>query len=156
MHLKKKKQLEGQVATLEAGLDNLDQMIDTISNHDSMMLLYNSMNQATNELKKMNKNLDAEKIDDGLLEAQDQMEIAQSISTAISTPFSVGTPIDEDDLLREMDELMAANEAEQQVPAISLPSVPTSTIPSALPAVPTTALSEEARQLAELESSLAF
>lgn len=153
--LKRKKPLETERARLQQAELTLQEQIMAIESAGLNRTILDSMSYGAQTLQRINKNTDVDKVDDTMLKIQEQMEVTQEISNAISRPLG-STVIDEDDLLAELQELEDLATDELVLPAVPASSV-ASTIPSSLPAVPSARIpTQEELELAELESSMAF
>eukprot|EP00124_Ichthyophonus_hoferi_P004656 Ihof_evm3s540 gene=Ihof_evmTU3s540 len=128
MCLKRKKMYEAQVQQLAGTQMNIEQQINAIEGTATNVETINVMKMAAKQMKKMHNNMTVEDIDDTMVEIQEQMDVANEIGEALGQ--SMGQQFDEADLLDELD-LLEQEEVENQlmgvqnVPATSLPSVPT-------------------------------
>ncbi|CAG2123076.1 unnamed protein product, partial [Medioppia subpectinata] len=111
------------------------------------------MGHAAKALKQTHNNMDIDKVEDLMDEVREQQQIAEEISSVISNPIGFGQEVDEDDLLKELEE-MEQEELDKQLldttPEQQLPEVPAE-VPVAVPRTKQkeTEESDELKELAE-------
>lgn len=94
------------------------------------------MKGAANALKKSHKDMDVDKVHDIMDDISEQTDIANEISNAISTGLVSPNAVDEDDLLKELEDLEQEGLDQElinvgPVPASKLPDVPSTDLPTA-------------------------
>lgn len=158
--LKRKKMYENEINKLQGARITLDSQILALESAAVNIETFKAMKSGANAMKGLRGDIDAEKVDEMMDEIQDEKDIHDSISEAISRPgqdlFNDEELLDE---LAELDALVAdeelmtnSNLRQQEVPqsVFNLPTAPTT--------VPTTRSkateSEDDRQLRELEASM--
>lgn len=92
------------------------------------------MGGAAKALKAAHNNMDVDKVEDLMDEVREQQQIAEEISNVISNPIGFGQDVDEDELMKELEEL-EQEELDKQLletgePAEALPEVPTTDLPA--------------------------
>lgn len=63
------------------------------------------MGSAAKALKQAHNNMDVDKVEDLMDEVREQQQIADEISQVISNPIGFGQDVDEDELMKELEEL---------------------------------------------------
>lgn len=91
------------------------------------------MNLAGKALKGVHNNMDIDKVEDLMDEVREQQQIADEISSVISNPIGFGQDVDEDELMKELEEL-EQEELDKQLLETGepekLPEVPTAALPT--------------------------
>jgi charged multivesicular body protein 4 len=93
------------------------------------------MGFAAKAMKAAHNNMDIDQVEDLMDDVKEQQQIAAEISNAISSPVTFGQDVDDDDLLKELEE-MEQEELDKVLletgptPAAALPEVPTSPLES--------------------------
>uniref|UniRef100_A0A183BWC8 Charged multivesicular body protein 4b n=1 Tax=Globodera pallida TaxID=36090 RepID=A0A183BWC8_GLOPA len=118
---------------------------------------------STKALKKAHNEMDADKVHDLMEEIAEQQEVANEIATAISNPVGLQNDIDDEELMKEL------NEMEEEalsgklldagiVPAHSIPSVADKlpSAPTELPKKTTAKKQQEDEDLAEIDITNKF
>lgn len=92
------------------------------------------MNLAGKALKGVHNNMDIDKVEDLMDEVREQQQIADEISQVISNPIGFGQETDEDELMKELEEL-EQEELDKQLLETGepekLPDVPSTALPAA-------------------------
>lgn len=164
--LKRKKMYEQEVAKLQGARITMDAQIMALESAAVNIKTFEAMKSAQGALKAQRGGIDADQVDDVMDDIQEEKDIYESISEAISRPGQ--DMFDDQDLLDELEQLDALDaetHAEEQLlrPAavsapssvFDLPAVPTSSIPSQQASAASAGESEEERALRELQASLA-
>jgi len=156
MALKRKKLYENQIEKMAGARLTIETQVMAIENASVSMDTLQAMRMGAQTMQVMHRSMTVDTVDQTMDEIRTQMDIASEINDAISQPLG-GELIDEDELEKELAELesqdletefLNANERVSNVsPTIHLPATPN---------VPITQETEEDRQLAELEASMAF
>ena len=150
--LKRKKMFEAEVSKLQGARITLDSQIMALESASINMETVKAMKVGADAMKNIHGNLDADKVDDLLDSIQEQKEIHDTISEAISRPGQ--DMFDDEQLLSELAELDLLEEKASV-------NIPTPTFE--LPLVPDTKLThitskpketDEEREIRELESSM--
>ncbi|KAL3771015.1 hypothetical protein ACHAW5_002273 [Stephanodiscus triporus] len=140
-----------KIANIKMTLETLVMNLESIVTDVEVLKL---MDAGKQEMERMRKDTDIEKVDDLMDEIKEEMEAAAEISGALAQPID---PLltDEDDLLAELEQLSA--DAALGAPVIKaqpeeevFPTVPSKKLPAIA-----NASEKEAEELAELEAELA-
>jgi charged multivesicular body protein 4 len=160
--LKRKKMYESEIAKLQGARITLDSQILALESAAVNIETFRAMKAGAGAMKGMRGDIDADKVDDIMDEIQEEKDVHDAISEAISRPGQ--DMFSDEDLLNELAELDALDmeEAVMQKPAEvpttvfhNLPTVPTKAIPSNSHANnATTEETEDERALRELEASM--
>ena len=156
MYEKNVDQADNIIMNIECQIDQLETATINVTN-------FNAMKAGTQALKKAQESVSIDMVEELRLDQEEQVEIANEISEVLARPVQ-GQDIDEDDLDAELDlidqEQFEASISEvppaEQIPvdqfaAFSLPTVPSGTPVIAAPAA---GMTDEERELAELEASM--
>src|SRR5690625_4747767 len=86
------------------------------------------MGHAAKALKQAHNNMDVDKVEDLMDEVREQQQIADEISQVISSPMAFGQEVDEDELMKELED-MEQEELERELlrtgePEARLPDIP--------------------------------
>jgi len=103
--LKKKKQLENQLVQLAGKKEALESSLNAIEEANLNKEVFKSMQRGGEVLKTMHGKMTVDKVDSIMASINEQREIANEISEAISNPLNHGVVEDEDDLKNELAEL---------------------------------------------------
>lgn len=167
--LKRKKMYEAEVSKLQGARITLDSQILALESAAVNIETFKAMKSGANAMKGLRGDIDSDKVDDIMDEIQEEKDIHDSISEAISRPGQ--DLFNDEDLLEELAELEALDAEEQELevqpapvrqqvvpPSVfNLPSVPTSTVQGQAyrPSVQQQqAESEDERALRELQASM--
>uniref|UniRef100_A0A131XVE6 Putative glucose derepression and pre-vacuolar endosome protein n=1 Tax=Ixodes ricinus TaxID=34613 RepID=A0A131XVE6_IXORI len=136
--LKRKRRYEKQLAQIDGTLTTIEFQREALENANTNTEVLKIMGLAAKALKNAHENMDVDKVHDLMDEVQEQQEIANEISEAISNPVGFGTDVDEDELLEELESLEQEELDEKLIdvagPATeNLPEVPTAE-PARVPA----------------------
>ncbi|KAM9827584.1 charged multivesicular body protein 4c [Neosynchiropus ocellatus] len=127
--LKRKKRLEQQLAQIDGTLSTIEFQREALENSHSNTEVLKNMGYAAQAMKKVHEKLDVDKIDDLMLDINEQRDVAEEISQAISGGF--GETYDEDELMAELAELEEEELEDSMKSMGGLPSVPSTKLPSA-------------------------
>ena len=123
--LKRKKRLEAQLQQIDGTLTTLETQRLSLENANTNVEVLRSMKFGADALKVAQQRVgDADSVAEVMDDIREQQELAQEISDIISQPFGQGVE-DDDDLLRELEELEQEQLDEQLLNTDSLPAVPT-------------------------------
>lgn len=154
--LKQKKLYEKQLKSLEAQVLTLEQQKIALEVANIASTVVTSMRTGANAMKAIN--MDVDEVEDLRDDVAEQMDAADEINNALSQPM--GEAIDEDEILGELDDLMAtdmekefeATDADLMgVPSLPDPALSMPAAPSAKPVVATKPVSAEESELSALE-----
>jgi len=154
MCLKRKKTYEIQIEKISGAMMTIEQQKMALEGANVSLEAMNAMKIGAASMKSIHSELNIDKVDDTMDEIREQMDIANEINDAISTPLG-GDVMDEDELLAELEELESESLDEQllQMNPVSqqkLPTVPNGKLPT-----PQKKLVDEDAELAALEASMA-
>jgi charged multivesicular body protein 4 len=164
MALKRKKMYEQQREHARGARFNLETQLLAIENANVNMETLKAMKAGSATMKNMHGALDVEKVDATMDDIREQMDLANEINAAISTPLGMDYGLDEDELNDELEQLeqseldRAMLDVKSPVSAPSVPVAvkspinPTSASAASLPS-PT---ADEDAELEELRASMAL
>lgn len=156
MALKRKKMYEAEVARLEGTQMTMEGQRMQLEAMSTNKMAFDAMQKAAQSMKATTNNIDIDQVDDIRDEIEEQMEIGNTISEAISAPMGSMAEFDDDELDQEL-ELLEEEALDESlldvagVDSLDLPSVP-STIPKAKPKQK----DEEEDELAALQAAMAM
>ncbi|XP_056374575.1 charged multivesicular body protein 4c isoform X2 [Hyla sarda] len=127
--LKRKKRLEKHLTQIDGTLSTIEFQREALENSHTNTEVLKNMGYAAKAMKTVHKNMDLDKIDELMQDINEQQDVAQEISDAISRPVSFGEEFDEDELLAELEEL-EQEDLNSQMANVKLPSVPSAKLPS--------------------------
>ncbi|XP_063306424.1 charged multivesicular body protein 4c [Pelobates fuscus] len=127
--LKRKKRLEKQLTQIDGTLSTIEFQREALENSHTNTEVLKNMGYAAKAMKTVHQNMDLDKIDELMQDINEQQDVAQEISDAISRPVGFGDEFDEDELLEELEELEQA-ELNSHLANVTLPSVPSTKLPS--------------------------
>jgi len=156
MCLKRKKTYETQIEKIAGARMTIEQQVMTLEGANVSLEAMNAMKMGAASMKSIHQDINIDKVDDTMEEIREQMDIANEINEAISSPLG-GETLDEDELLSELEELEQESLDEQLLqmnptPAVKMPSVPTKAPVAAAP--PKKQAVNEDAELAALEASM--
>lgn len=141
--LKRKKRYEQQLAQIDGTLSTIEFQREALENATTNTEVLKTMSDAAKAMKAAHQNMDIDKVDDLMAEINEQQEIAQEISDAISKPVGFGDDVDEDELLAELEE-MEQEELERNLLKVEDEPVPLPSVPKAkVPTVPARKVDED-------------
>ncbi|KAG8183448.1 hypothetical protein JTE90_005706 [Oedothorax gibbosus] len=126
--LKRKKRYEKQLGQIDGTLTTIEYQREALENANTNTEVLKIMGYAAKALKNAHE-MDVDQVHDLMDEVQEQQEIANEISEAISNPAGFNTEFDEDELAKELEELEQEELDEQLLavgptPTPELPNVP--------------------------------
>ncbi|KAI1306030.1 Charged multivesicular body protein 7 [Halotydeus destructor] len=104
--LKRKKRLEGVILKKETQLDNIDFLLNQLSEADSHQTVLHAYKEGAEMLKSAQKSVD---LDSTLFELEDTLQEQSDLLATLAIPIG-GTQYDEDELKKELNELLADDE----------------------------------------------
>ncbi|XP_041103114.1 charged multivesicular body protein 4c-like [Polyodon spathula] len=128
--LKRKKRFEQQLAQIDGTISTIEFQREALENANTNTEVLKNMGYAAKAIKGAHENMDLDKIDSLMQDINEQQEVAQEISDAISRPVGFGEQYDEDELLAELEELEQEELDQNMVSMGGLPSVPSASLPS--------------------------
>ena len=113
------------------------------------------MGYAAKAMKAAHNNMDIDQVEDLMDEVKEQQQIAEEISNAISSPVSFGQDVDDDELLKELEDM-----EQEELDKVLLETGPSPSRTTALPDVPSAPLesvasSSKSKKKTEEEDELA-
>ena len=120
------------------------------------------MSVAAKAMKSAHNNMDIDQVEDLMDEVKEQQQVAEEISNAISSPSIFGQDVDEDELMKELEDmeqeeldkvLLETGPSPSKTPLVELPAAPSGTLSperTAAAASRSKASKEEEDELAEL------
>lgn len=149
--LKRKKRYEKQLQQIDGTLSTIEFQREALENASTNTEVLRVMGDAAKALKAAHKNMNVDDIHNLMDDVAEQQEIASEISEAISNPVGFGQDVDDDDLMKELEDLEQESLEEKllDVGPISdkLPSVPAAQPVAASRAKPVAADDDEMREL---------
>ncbi|XP_064466784.1 charged multivesicular body protein 4b-like [Ornithodoros turicata] len=103
--LKRKRRYEKQLAQIDGMLTTIEYQREALENANTNTEVLKIMSLAAKALKNAHEDMDVDKVHDLMDEVQEQQEIANEISEAISNPVGFGVDVDEDELMEELESL---------------------------------------------------
>jgi len=133
--LKRKKRIDKQLEQIDGTLTTIEYQREALENANTNTEVLKIMGHAAKALKQTHNNMDIDKVEDLMDEVREQQQIAEEISSVISNPIGFGQEVDEDELMKELEEL-EQEELDKQLldtqPA-HLPEVPSESLPVPTP-----------------------
>lgn len=119
------------------------------------------MSYAAKAMKSAHNNMDIDQVEDLMDEVKEQQQVADEISAAISTPHAFGQDVDDDELMKELEDmeqeeldkvLLEVGPSPSKAPMVELPAAPSGTLSPERTAAASRskASKEEEDELAEL------
>uniref|UniRef100_A0A914CYZ7 Charged multivesicular body protein 4b n=1 Tax=Acrobeloides nanus TaxID=290746 RepID=A0A914CYZ7_9BILA len=156
--LKRKKNYEKQLTHIDGVMNTIQFQRESLENAATNAEVLQVMGSAAKAMKSAHKGLEVDQVHDLMEDIAEQQEVANEIAEAISNPVGFRSDIDEDDLLKELEEL---EEEDLNKQLLNVGPTPVDSISAKLPAAPTedlpaaakrTAKKQEDDDLAELEA----
>ncbi|XP_013775871.1 charged multivesicular body protein 4b-like [Limulus polyphemus] len=119
--LKRKKRFEKQLTQIDGTLTTIEFQREALENANTNTEVLKVMGVAAKALKNTHE-MDIDDVQNLMDEVQEQQEVANEISDAISNPVGFGHDIDDDDLLQELEDL-EQEEVDQQLLNVAEPSM---------------------------------
>lgn len=145
--LKRKKRYENQLNQIDGTLTTLEYQREVLENASTNAEVLKAMGNASKAFKKANGDFDIDKVHDLMDDISEQQQIASEISTAISNPVGFDQDVDEDDLMRELEELQdEAIDSE----ILNIPNAPSEKLPQTSKKEKPAARNEEEDELSKM------
>ncbi|XP_078394489.1 charged multivesicular body protein 4c-like, partial [Cetorhinus maximus] len=93
--LKRKKRYDQQLTQIDGTLSTIEFQREALENATTNTEVLKTMSDAAKAMKTAHQNMDIDKVDDLMSEINEQQELAQEISDAISRPVGFGDDVDE-------------------------------------------------------------
>jgi len=154
--LARKKRYEKQLQQIDGTLTTVEFQIEALESASTNTEVLKTMQVAAKALKQAHNNMDIDKVQDVMDEINEQQELAQEISDAISQPAGFGHDVDEDELMAELERLQEEDIAESLLTVgdksglEDLPATPVGEPTRPTPAARKTKNQEEEDQMKEL------
>ncbi|TNN08432.1 Charged multivesicular body protein [Schistosoma japonicum] len=123
--LSRKRNYEKQLAQIDGTLNTIDSHIEALENAGTNVEVLSAMRYGSTALKNVHNKLTADDVQNIMDDIQEQRDICQEISSVISTPMGLNSDFDEDDLLRELEELEAEGVEQKLLDINRVPDLPT-------------------------------
>lgn len=157
--LRRKKGYEKQLEHIAGVLNTIHHQKTALENASMNSDVLGVIGESAKALKKAHNEMDADKVHDLMEEIAEQQEVANEIATAISNPVGLQNEIDDEELLKELEEMEEEDLSGKLldagiVPTTNVPSV-ADKLPSApkeLPKKTEAKKQQEDEDLAELEA----
>lgn len=133
--LKRKKRYEEQLTKIDGTLTTLEYQREVLESASTNAQVIRVMSDATKAFKSANSNMDVDKVHDIMDDIAEQQQIAEEISGAISNPIGFDQNVDEDELLRELEELQDQDLEDE---LLKIPDAPSHNLPTANKVKPST------------------
>jgi len=149
--LKRKKRYEKQLGQIDGTLTTIEYQREALENANTNTEVLKIMGYAAKALKNAHE-MDVDQVHDLMDEVQEQQEIANEISDAISNPVGFDREFDEDELAKELEEL-EQEELDEQLLNVGPSTAELPTPPTVEPARPAKAkqpVEEEDEDMKEL------
>jgi charged multivesicular body protein 4 len=138
MSLKRKKMLETELETLMNSRMTLEQQINSLEAAQMNQIAVSALAHGVNVHKQLNQQIDAERVDQLMEDMQEQLDLQNEIAQVMSAGNRIG---EDEDLLKELEQLQESTLEEQLIGAGSVPSGP---VASSSPAAPVVAAEKRA------------
>ncbi|KNC24782.1 hypothetical protein FF38_06034, partial [Lucilia cuprina] len=123
--LRKRKQFEEEIAKLQKQTISIEQQLTALENANLNKETMKYMKQGADAMKKINKGMDVDKLDETMDDIRDQVALGEEISNAISQPLVETDEADLEADLEELEQSMLEDEITNvNQPSTELPSVP--------------------------------
>lgn len=103
--LKRKKRIEKQLEQIDGTLTTIEYQREALENANTNTEVLKIMGSAAKALKVAHNDMDIDKVEDLMDEVREQQQIADEISNVISNPIAFDSGVDEDDLMKELEDL---------------------------------------------------
>lgn len=149
--LRRKKELEKQLEQLAGTRLTLETQVSALESAHFNAQTLAALSNSQRALRQIHRDLNINKVDSILEDLQEEIENSKVLQEAISTPLD-GNTVDEDDLLRELEDLERETLDERLRGADSVPVAQPSTKTKTF----TVEEEDEEKELRELQASLAL
>ncbi|PIC44943.1 hypothetical protein B9Z55_005138 [Caenorhabditis nigoni] len=153
--LNRKRNFEKQLAHIDGVLATIGFQRESLENASTNAEVLNVMSQASKALKSAHNNMDIDQVHNLMEEIAEGQELSNEIAEAISNPVGFSAAVDDDDLMRELEELeqeeLDKELLDARAPPVVLPDTPSVALPAVPASKPRTAVSAD-KDLEDLES----
>ncbi len=125
--LKRKKRYEAQLQQIDGTLTTLEYQREVLENASSNAEVLKVMGDASKAFKHANQNMNIDNVHDLMDDISEQQQIASEIGTAISNPVGFDNDIDEDELLKELEDLQDKDVEDE---LLNIPATPATHLPA--------------------------
>jgi hypothetical protein len=161
MSLKRKKMLETELQNLMNSRMTLEQQINSLESAQMNQITVAALAHGVNVHKQLNKQIDADRVDQLMEDLQEQQDLQNEIAQVMSSGNRIA---DDEELLAELDAMESKQQDEILIGAGSVPSGPVAATPTTAAKAPVVAVptqrpvgslsEEEEAELAALQQSL--
>jgi len=151
--LKRKKRMEKQLEQIDGTLTTIEYQREALENANTNTEVLKIMGVAAKALKSTHNNMDIDKVEDLMDEVREQQQIAEEISNVISNPIGFGQDVDDDELMKELEEMEQEDLDRQLLDTEPVPAMPE--VPQHVPVAATASASRPAKQKEAEEDELA-
>jgi charged multivesicular body protein 4 len=156
--LKRKKMYDNQIDQIRNYQLNIETQLMVIEGASVNYETFNAMRSGAEAIKMIHRDMTVEEVDKIRDEIQEQMEVANEISETISQPVDLGMNMNEEELLKELEELQQEVVDEKMIeietPTLDIPDAPI-TKPKRVTMLPRLGLEEnEEAELQQLKESM--
>lgn len=132
--LKRKKRYEKQLTQIDGTLSTIEMQREALENANTNTAVLTTMKNAADALKSAHKNMNVDDVHDMMDDIAEQNDMANEISTAISSAVGFGQDVDDDELEKELEEL-EQEELDKELLGVQpetdqLPDVPSTDLPT--------------------------
>lgn len=132
--LKRKKRYEKQLTQIDGTLSTIEMQREALENANTNTAVLTTMKNAADALKSAHKNMNVDDVHDMMDDIAEQNDMANEISTAISSAVGFGQDVDDEELEKELEEL-EQEELDKELLGVQpetdqLPDVPSTDLPS--------------------------
>ncbi|RWS06490.1 charged multivesicular body protein 4b-like protein [Dinothrombium tinctorium] len=103
--LKRKKRLEKQLEQIDGTTTTIEYQREALENANTNAEVLKIMGFAAKALKQSHNNMDIDSVEDLMDEIKEQNQIADEIQQVISNPIGFDRDVDEDELMKELEEM---------------------------------------------------
>ncbi|VDL73828.1 unnamed protein product [Nippostrongylus brasiliensis] len=133
--LGRKKQFEKQLNHIDGVLQTIEFQREALENASTNAEVLQVMGGASKALKAAHNNMDIDQVHDLMEDIAEQQEVANEIADAISNPVGFDRAVDDEELLRELEQLEQEELDKQlldvQPTPVALPDAPSTDLPTA-------------------------
>jgi hypothetical protein len=112
-------------------LTTIEYQRESLENANTNAEVLNIMGFAAKALKSSHNNMDLDKVEDLMDDVREQQQLADEISQVISNPTMFGQDVDEDELLKELEDMEQEEIDRKLLDTEPMPQLPE--VPSGLP-----------------------
>jgi charged multivesicular body protein 4 len=132
--LRRKKKFEQQLEQMDGVLNTIQHQKDSLENAAVNAEVLQVLGSSAKALKGAHNNMDVDNVHDLMDEIEEQQQVARELADALSKPAGIGDDLDDDDLMKELEEM---EEADLNKQLLNVGPAPADTLVSQLPTAPT-------------------